>query len=478
MFDRRPSFRPLTLSVLLLALASLPAAAREVDAGAAPPPVSAEERAAIIDRLGEMIEARYVFPDTAAECVAHLQARLAAGAFDSLADPEALAERLTEDVQSITHDKHLRVRAEPPSAMATERVNPARAHAADLARMRERNWGFERVERLDGNVGYLDMRFFAGEPEARETAAAAMRFLANCDAVIFDMRKNGGGSPGMIQFVCSYLFAERTHLNSLYWREGDRTDEFWTLEAVPGPSLADVPVFVLTSSYTFSGAEEFSYNLQTRERATLVGETTGGGAHPGGWMPISDRFGVFIPTGRAINPVTGTNWEGTGVQPTIPVSADQALETALPLAREAASARRASRAEAVEGAWTAFEEARAKAIALAESGNTTGAAERLTAAIDAMHAVGQLGEMDVNMLGYRMLQSGRDELAVAVFEWNVDAYPESFNVYDSLAEAHMHAGRHDRAIALYRRSLELEPGNDNAREMIRRMVEQASGAVE
>ena len=159
-----------------------------------------------------------------------------------------------------------------------------------------------------------------------------MNFLANADAIIFDMRQNGGGHPGLIQYICSYLFDAPTHLNSLYWRQGDRTEEFWTLDDVPGPKMPDVPVFVLTSSYTFSGAEEFSYNLQTRERATLVGETTGGGANPGGRMPVNQRFGIFIPTGRAINPITGTNWEGIGVVPDIAVDADEAYDTALAMA--------------------------------------------------------------------------------------------------------------------------------------------------
>src|SRR5262249_22574655 len=122
------------------------------------------------------------------------------------------------------------------------------------------------------------------------------------------------------------------HLNSLYWRKGDRTEEFWTRKALDGKRYTGKPVYVLTSARTFSGAEEFAYNLQSRKRATIVGETTGGGAHPGGVRPINDHFAMFVPTGRAINPVTGTNWEGTGVKPDVAVRADEALETAHALA--------------------------------------------------------------------------------------------------------------------------------------------------
>ena len=131
-----------------------------------------------------------------------------------------------------------------------------------------------------GNVGYLDLRYFAAPWVAQPTATAAMAVLANADALIFDLRHNQGGMPGMVQFLCPYLFVERTHLNSLYFREGDRTDEFWTHD-VPGRRMPDVPVFVLTSAATFSAAEEFCYDLRTRERATLVGEQTRGGANPG-----------------------------------------------------------------------------------------------------------------------------------------------------------------------------------------------------
>src|SRR5215203_3714037 len=118
---------------------------------------------------------------------------------------------------------------------------------------------------------------------------------------------------------------EPVHLNDLYWREGNRTEEFWTKKEVAGKRYLNKDVYVLTSKRTFSGAEEFTYNLKNLKRATIVGETTGGGAHPGGGFRISEHFGMFVPTGRAISPITKTNWEGTGVTPDISVAADQAF---------------------------------------------------------------------------------------------------------------------------------------------------------
>src|SRR5262249_7175677 len=158
-------------------------------------------------------------------------------------------------------------------------------------------------------------------------AAAAMNFLANTDALIVDVRRNGGGSPHGVALLCSYFFDETpVHLNSLYWRKGDRTEEFWTRKDVAGKRYTGTPIYVLTSGRTFSAAGEFTDNLQTRKRAAVVGETTGGGAHPGGMRWINEHFIMFVPSGRAINPVTKTNWEGTGVEPDVAVDADRALE--------------------------------------------------------------------------------------------------------------------------------------------------------
>lgn len=437
--------------------------------------VSAEERAAVVARLGELLAERYVFADVGEDCAAHLRAELAAGRFDDATSPEAFAALLTEQVQQISHDKHMRIQARAPERTRIEREKPAQAMAQAMTRERAANFGFERVEHLDGNIGYLDMRYFSGAREAQATAAAAMNFVANVDALVFDMRKNGGGDPEMIRYLSSWLFAEPTHLNSLYWRQGDRTDEFWTLEEVPGPRLPDVPVFVLTSDYTFSGAEEFSYNLQTQQRGTLVGETTGGGANPGGLVPINDRFGVFVPIGRAINPITGTNWEGTGVTPDVAVDAERAYDTGLQLARKAAEEHRAQRAAAHKAAWSDYADGQARAEVLLAEGNDEAAAAALASTLAVARSADLIAEQDINMLGYDHLGRGQMALAVAAFRFNVEAYPESSNVYDSLAEAYMVSGRNELAIEFYRKSVALDPGNVNAVMHVERLSAELEG---
>ena len=168
---------------------------------------------------------------------------------------------------------------------------------------------------------------------AGHAAVAAMTLLADTDALIVDLRRNGGGDPGMVALYCSFLFDDGTHLNDLYWRADGRTRQWWTLPYVPGRRYGGTkPVYVLTSADTFSGAEELSYNLKTRGRATLVGERTGGGAHPGGRYRVDTHLKAAVPSGRAINPVTGINWEGTGVEPDIELPAADAFDAAYRLA--------------------------------------------------------------------------------------------------------------------------------------------------
>jgi C-terminal processing protease CtpA/Prc len=237
-------------------------------------------------------------------------------------------------MQAYTHDRHMRVhyRYEPlpaPSADGPRGPDPGERRRR-LEGERLRNFGFERVQRLAGNVGYLDLRMFSSFPEAQATAVAAMNFLANADAVIIDMRRNGGGDPMLLQTVLTYFVApdERLHINDFYEREGDRTVQFWSAAQVPGPRLNGKPLYVLTSGNTGSCAEEFAYDVQTHKLGTLYGATTAGAANPGGMVRLSDHLAAFIATGRAVNPVTKTNWEGVGVKPDVDVPPADALREA------------------------------------------------------------------------------------------------------------------------------------------------------
>ncbi len=295
--------------------------------------VTPEQRRALLGAIGELLRKHYVFPETAASVEEKLSEAERRGDYDVLSTLTQLAARLTDDLQRLAGDKHLAVQAVPSGRRSPPGVGPR--PGAD-------NYGYADSRLLEGNVGYVDLRFFAPAEVAQEAAGRAMAELATADALVFDLRNNNGGAPSGVQYLCSYLFADEVHLNSLYWREDERTEEFWTVDEVRGTKRPNVPVFVLTSKRTFSGAEEFAYNLQTRKRATIVGEVTRGGAHPGGSLALAPSLVMRVPMGRAINPVTKTNWEGVGVQPDVPVDEDQALERALELARAAADSRRRS----------------------------------------------------------------------------------------------------------------------------------------
>ena len=285
-------------------------------------------RSQTVRAVASAVEERYVFPDVGRRMGEALRTALKNGAYDSIERSGELARRLTDDLRVISHDRHLGVRPASPASGGDTLAIPGAGERG--------NFGFRTAELLDGNIGYIRLDGFVPGPNAERTAAAAMAFVAHCDALIFDLRFNGGGSPEMIRFLTSYLVDEPTHLNDMVDREGEVVEEYWTLGDVPGQRLgASIPTYVLTSSFTFSGAEEFAYNLKNLKRATIVGETTGGGAHPVRGERVNDYFMVGVPFMRARNPITGTNWEGAGVEPDVAVSSDQALERALDLARGA-----------------------------------------------------------------------------------------------------------------------------------------------
>jgi C-terminal processing protease CtpA/Prc len=292
-------------------------------------PVDAATRSKVIDLAIAQLQKAYIFAETAEKMSAALRARAAAKEYDAVTDGREFADKLTRDLQDVSHDKHLRIRYSPEGLPLRPEQPTAEERAQALADERRRNFGFEQVNRLEGNVGYIDLRGFSGSPESREAAVAAMKTVADTDALIFDLRRNGGGSPFMIGVLCSYLFDDVVHLNDFYVRETDSHQEFFTSREVEGRRYGQSkPVLILTSTRTFSAAEEFTYDLKNLKRATVVGETTGGGAHPGGLRRLTDHFGIWLPTGRAINPITKTNWEGTGIEPDIKTSAVDALDTA------------------------------------------------------------------------------------------------------------------------------------------------------
>ena len=299
---------------------------------AADTPIDARTKAAVVESLAVKMQRFYVFPEKANEVAKALRKRLATKEYDRITGSREFADSLLAHMQAVTHDLHTRVhyRAEPFPKQRDNGPPPAEEIARALEDERRRNYGFERVQRLAGNVGYLDLRSFSGFPEAVPTAIAAMNFLGNTDALIVDLRRNGGGDPAMIQMLLTWFIepGDRLHINDFFERQDNRTVQFYTVPYVPGPRLFGKPLYVLIGPRTGSAAEEFAYDVQTHKLGTLIGATTAGAANPGGMFPLSDHLAAFIATGRAINPITKTNWEGTGVQADQPVAPNEALKEA------------------------------------------------------------------------------------------------------------------------------------------------------
>ena len=317
--------RRLLVSLVILVTAASSQAFAQPDEGALTP----QQRPVVVDSIGSALIEGYVFPDVGARIDKELRSRLARGEYDVAIDASSFAKLLTADLQALGHDKHLRVLiGGAPSTGATRLFDGPTGT-------------FGRTERLPGDIAYIEISSFGRPPEVvHEEASRIMSGASDAKALILDLRSNGGGSPRTVALVASYLFGDKpVLLNSFYLRPIGGNDDSYTEPAVDGVKFGpDKPVYVLTSARTFSGAEEFAYDLQTQKRATIVGETTGGGANAGRTVPLPYGLTLFVPTGRAINPITKTNWEGVGVKPDVAIDADDALGVAYRLAQEAVAA--------------------------------------------------------------------------------------------------------------------------------------------
>jgi hypothetical protein len=288
--------------------------------------VDEAERSRVVEGAARLLQAFYVFPDVAKKTAARLEAQQKRGDYRGITDGEVFAVRLSDDLTALSRDKHLGVdyfTKEMPPEEPSSRPHP------DPRKLAASNCGFEKADHYPPNIGYLKLNAFAEPDLCTSTAVAAMNFLADSDTLIIDLRDNHGGAPRMAALIASYLFDEPTHLDDFYDRKENTTEQLWTFPYMPGKKFTGKAVYVLTSSRTFSAGEEFSFDLKSLKRATLVGETTGGGAHAMAPHRIDGHFFIRVPFGRFMNPITKADWESTGVEPDIKVAATDALDEAL-----------------------------------------------------------------------------------------------------------------------------------------------------
>jgi hypothetical protein len=294
-------------------------------------------RLRVIDAAVAALHESYVHPPVAKAMEADLRARLARGEFAKISDGAAFATALTDALRSVSKDKHLGVNFVPakwPAAASTP-APAATTPAAPPEPWTAARCGMSPATLLPGRIGLIKFNGFSPVAVCRDAASAMLNSLGEVDAIIFDLRDNGGGQAAMVAYIASYLFADRIHFTDIWTRKTEVTQEYWTDGQVPGNRYAKQPIFILTSARTFSGAEDFSYSLQQLKRAVIVGEVTGGGAHPVSGQTLGDGFTMGVPYAKTVNPITKSNWEGVGVAPDVKVAAPQALETAQKLAMEA-----------------------------------------------------------------------------------------------------------------------------------------------
>ena len=293
--------------------------------------LDAATRSQVIEGVIKRFNQSYVFPEVAKAMEKSVRERMRKGEYDKITSPTALAEMLTSNLRQISKDTHIEVvfsnKPLPPMNEVEREETEVERENRRLNYARTNN-GFLKVERLPGNIGFLDIDQFVAPTFAGDTAAAAMNFLTNTDALIVDLRYCPGGSGEMVALLSGYFFADSIHLGDYYQREADLTKQSWTSPYISGQRYLNKGIYVLTSKRTHSAAEAFAYNLQNLKRATVIGEITRGGAHPVGRYLINEHFGIQVPVGRYINAATKTDWEGKGVIPNVPTTADKAFKLA------------------------------------------------------------------------------------------------------------------------------------------------------
>ncbi len=380
-----------------------------------------KEKNAIVSSIQTHLNTSYVNLELSNKMITELNKNLKSKKYEDIIDPSEFSKALTEDLQSVSKDLHLKVRFEPKRIAQKKRMisdeKQLEREKRMAMQMAEINYGFTETKILNGNIGYLNLRLFADIKYAEETATAAMNFLSNTNAIIIDLRTNGGGVPNMMQLLASYFFDETpVLLSDFYERQTGERTQLYSFAAVNGKRSSDKPVYILTSKNTFSAAEAFTYTLKHLDKATVVGEVTKGGANRTKRINLNDEFTISVPYIESIHPITKTNWEGKGVQPNIKTTEKDAF---------------------------------------------------VNAYIDAINKTVKRNKNGVlNKIGYTFLQEKLVDNAITVFQENVKLFPNEANSWDSLGEAYFINRDKENALKSYTKALDLDPNSESAKAMI------------
>jgi tetratricopeptide (TPR) repeat protein len=423
-------------------------------------------KSGVLQQIAALVESKYVLADKAKGFADEFKAKGAAGAYDSFTEAKEFAEKVTADLIAITHDKHLNFRVMVPSDVG-EKAAGSLHHPVRYFRLRvKENAGFYKLEWIEPRIGYIDLRRFYSFDQAKDMAVAAMKFLANAQAIIIDVRENGGGSG---DYLSSYFLPYPTQLSGSYSRQTGSLAEIWTRRDIGVQPRLDVPLFILTGPNSFSASESFAYDMQSRKRAILIGEPTKGGAHSVDVFAIDDRFEFYISTERSISPVTGGNWEGAGVIPDIRVPAAAALDAAVVEAKIAAEAYARGKDAGLKKTVEEMQTFADKAAGLYREGKKDAA----DAAVDALFKIarrsGMLSEFFVNVFAYNFQSDQDEQMQFAILKKNIELFPKSASACELLASICFFKGKKELARRYFQKVLELDPDNRNAAKMIKEL---------
>jgi C-terminal processing protease CtpA/Prc len=381
-----------------------------------------------IDKLSIMLK-DYIYPEVGLKVSTELNKNIKDGKYNRIKNFREFGQVVTKDMFKISNDKHLLIRYEPEDVNEIKQGEALSGKEKDeytnqqKEKSAKRNFGFKEVKILPGNIGYLKLNEFERANFASGTAYAAMEFISNSDAIIIDLRNNNGGWGSMVQTLCSYFFSadKKIQLFETHYQYKNEIIQSHTLPYLPGKRMPEIPLYILTGKRTYSAAENFTDILQKRNRATIIGEITRGGANSTrGPEVLNNYYIVKMPVGETINSITKKNWEGVGVKPDIPIESKLAFNRAIKI-------------------------------------------------ILSNQIKQNSNEGYVNSIGYSLLNENMFELAIFVFKENVKNHDKSANCYDSLGEAYMLNSEYKLAVKNYKRSLELDPNNENAKQMIKRI---------
>lgn len=432
-----------------------------------PPSVADKDyRDGVLRKLAGLVERKYVLADRAKGFADEFRVKCNSGVYDGLADAKGFAEKVNADLVAITRDKHLNFRVIVSSDVGEEAAGSLH-HPVRYSRLRAKeNAGFYRLDWIEPGIGYIDLRRFYSFDQAKDMAVAAMTFLANARAIIIDIRENGGGSG---DYLSSYFLPYPTQLSGSFSRQTGTLTEFWTRRDIGMEPRLDVPLFILTGPNTFSASESFAYDMQSRKRATLVGEPTKGGGHSVDVFAIDDQFEFYISTERSISPVTGGNWEGTGVIPDIRVPASSALDAALVEAKKAGQAYGLAKDAGMKEAVAQMQALADDAAKFYREGKDREADAALDALLKKAREAGLISQFFLEVFAYNFQSLEDEKMLFAILEKNVELFPGSFTACDLLASLYSSRGKTELALKYFRKVLELDPGNRNAARRIKEL---------